>query len=192
MTDLTHRLATTGDLESLRALMQRSIAQLQHGFLSEAQVRVSHAVMGLDTQLMRDGTYFLVLHDEQLAGCGGWSFRRTLYGGDDSAVSREDAHLDPRCDAAKIRAMYTDPGFARRGVGRYLLALCEAEAYANGFRRAEMMATLAGEPLYRSCGYAAVEQIQSSPIDGVTVPLVRMAKVLDHAPAGDESAKFAR
>jgi len=178
MVDLAHRLAQMEDLPALRALMARAIEQLQHGFLSPEQVRASHRVMGLDTQLVKDQTYFLVETEGRIVGSGGWSWRATLYGGDDSIVAREPAPLDPETDAAKVRAMYTDPDFARRGIGRMVLGLCEDAARAAGFKRAEMMATLAGEPLYRSFGYAPKEKIESAPIDGVRVPLLRMEKSL--------------
>ncbi len=179
MPDFTHRLAQPHDLEALRAVMGRAIAQLQHGFLTPEQVAASHQVMGLDTQLIADQTYFLV-EDEAgaIAGCGGWSFRATLYGGDTSIVAREPERLDPASDAARIRAMYTDPDFTRRGIGRRVLGLCEDAARTAGFARAEMMATMAGVPLYEACGYRPVEPILSSPIDGVRVPLVRMEKPL--------------
>jgi GNAT superfamily N-acetyltransferase len=176
MTGLTHRLAGTEDLPALRALMARAIDRLQVEFLSPEQVRASHKVMGLDTQLILDGTYFVVELDGQIVGCGGWSRRATLYGGDDSIVTREPVALDPAIDAAKIRAMYTDPAFARRGIGSMVLGLCEAAAREAGFARVEMMATMAGEPLYRACGYRPVEPILSESIDGVQVPLLRMEK----------------
>lgn len=178
MNGFTHRLARIEDIEALRALMTRAIAQLQDGFLSPEQVCASHKVMGLDTQLVRDQTYFMVERDGRIAGCGGWSWRATLYGGDDSVVTREPAPLDPATDAARIRAMYTDPDFARQGVGRLVMDLCEGAARDHGFRRAEMMATLSGEPLYRACGYVPIEHILSAPIDGVRVPLIRMGKSL--------------
>jgi len=178
MTGFTHRLAQWDDLEALRALMERAISHLQTGFLSPDQVRASHKVMGLDTQLIRDQTYFMVEKDGVLAGCGGWSWRATLYGGDESVVAREPAPLDPATDAARIRAMYTDPAFARQGVGRIVMDLCEGAARAHGFRKVEMMATLSGEPLYRACGYSPIEHVQSAPIDGVRVPLIRMGKTL--------------
>ena len=178
MTGLTHRLASTDDLPALRALMTRAIEQLQRDFLTPAQVRASHKVMGLDTQLVLDGTYFVVELDGRIVGSGGWSWRATLYGGDDSIVTREPVRLDPATDAAKIRAMYTDPDFARRGIGSTVLRLCETAAREAGFRRAEMMATMAGEPLYRACGYLPVESVLSDPIDGVQVPLLRMEKAL--------------
>lgn len=175
---LTHRLATEEDLPRLNALMTRSIEELQDDFLTPEQVRASHKVMGLDTQLVADRTYFLVEEDGQLAGCGGWSFRATLYGGDDSVVAREPARLDPACDAAKVRAMYTDPRFARRGIGRLVLGLCEAAAREAGFKRVELMGTMSGVPLYTACGYVGVEEVESAPIEGVTVPLLRMEKAL--------------
>lgn len=178
MSDFSHRLATEDDLPALRGLMARAIAELQAGFLSPAQVVASALTMGLDTQLVRDRTYIIVEVDGALAGCGGWSFRSTLYGGDDSVVARAPEILDPATDAARIRAMYTDPGFVRRGIGRRVLAACEAAARDYGFARAEMMATLAGEPLYRACGYLPIEYVQSEPTPGVFVPLIRMGKVL--------------
>lgn len=178
MTDLTHRIATDADLPELRALMARAIDRLQDDFLTPDQVRASHKVMGLDTQLIRDGTYFVVELDGRIVGSGGWSWRATLYGGDDSVVTREPAALDPATDAAKVRAMYTDPDFARRGIGRLVLDLCENAARNAGFARAEMMATMAGVPLYRACGYVPVEEMHMASIDGVQVPLVRMAKDL--------------
>ena len=175
---LTHRLATMADLDALHALMARAIAQLQSEFLTPAQIAASQHVMGLDSQLVRDGTYFLIEADGVLAGCGGWSWRATLYGGDDSIVAREPEPLDPAKDAARVRAMYTNPDFARRGMGRMILDLCEGAARNAGFARVEMMATLSGEPLYRACGYLPIEHVESRPINGVTVPLIRMGKSL--------------
>ena len=178
MTGLSHRLATTDDLPALHALMTRSIEHLQGDFLTPEQVAASHKVMGLDTQLVLDGTYFVVEIDGQIVGSGGWSWRATLYGGDASIVTREPDALDPATDAAKIRAMYTDPAFTRRGIGSTVLRLCEDAARNAGFGRAEMMATMAGEPLYRAFGYAPVESVLSAPIDGVRVPLLRVEKAL--------------
>jgi GNAT superfamily N-acetyltransferase len=175
---LTHRLATEADLLALKALMALAIDTLQNGFLDEAQIAASHAVMGLDTQLVADRTYFLVEEDGRLAGCGGWSRRATLYGGDHSTALRNEALLDPARDAARVRAMYTHPDFARRGVGRLILSLCEAAAAAAGFSRVQLMATLSGEPLYRACGYAEIERAPAAPIDGVIVPLILMGKAI--------------
>jgi GNAT superfamily N-acetyltransferase len=174
----SQRVATIEDLDALREVMRRSIENLQTGFLTPEQVRVSHTVMGLDTQLIKDGTYFVVERDGRIAGCGGWSWRSTLYGGDESMVSREPEALDPASDAARIRAMYTDPDFARQGVGRLVMRLCEDAAMSGGFRRATMMATMAGVPLYEACGYVQVEPVLSAAVDGIRVPLVRMEKDL--------------
>jgi GNAT superfamily N-acetyltransferase len=175
---LTHRIATPDDVPAIRALMDRAIGELQRGFLSEAEIAASRAVMGLDTQLIVDGSYFLIEEGGRLAGCGGWSRRATLYGGDHSAALRDARLLDPAHDAARVRAMFTDPAFVRRGVGRLILSLCEDAARAAGFTRAEMMATLAGQPLYAACGYVAIERVSAAPVDGVAVPLVRMGKNL--------------
>ena len=175
---LTHRLAIQADLPALKALMHRSIAELQRGFLTATEIAASFAVMGLDTQLLADGTYFLVEADGVLAGCGGWSRRATLFGGDHTASVRDPALLDPATGAARVRAMYTDPDFVRRGIGRLILSLCETAAAAEGFTRVELAATLAGVPLYRACGYAEIERFAGGPVDGVAVPLVRMGKTL--------------
>jgi GNAT superfamily N-acetyltransferase len=174
----TYRIAAMDDLDALHRVMARSIAQLQADFLSPAQVAASHHVMGLDSQLVRDGTYFVIERAETIAGCGGWSFRATLFGGDDSIVTREPERLDPAQDAAKVRAMYTDPDFVRQGVGSLLLSLCEGAARDAGFSRAELMATAAGVPLYRQQGYVPVAALQHVAVDGVDVPLLRMEKQL--------------
>lgn len=174
---LDHRLAVPDDVPAIAALMDRAIAELQRGFLDAAQIAASRAHMGLDTQLIRDGSYFLVEADGRLAGCGGWSARATLFGGDASA-GRDAALLDPSRDPARIRAMYTDPAFVRRGVGRLIIALCEAAARDAGFLRAEMAATLAGVPLYEACGYVAIEAFEAVAPGGIPVPLVRMGKAL--------------
>ncbi len=175
--EFRHRLAVLQDLTALRAVMRRSIEHLQDEFLTPQQVRASHQVMGLDSQLIRDGTYFVLESGGRIAGCGGWSWRSTLYGGDDSVVSREPSALDPATDPARIRAMYTDPDFARRGVGRRVLELCEQAARRAGFGRAAMMATMSGVPLYVACGFVEVEPVTAT-VDGVQVPLVRMEKPL--------------
>lgn len=174
----THRIATEADLPMLRALMTRAIEHLQSDFLSPEQITASHKVMGLDSQLVADRTYFVIEENGVAAGCGGWSFRATLYGGDESVVAREPARLDPAHDAAKVRAMYTDPAFARRGVGRLLLALCEDTARNAGFKRVELMATAAGMPLYTAAGYVPAAEPQAPKIGDVSVPLLRMSKQL--------------
>jgi len=177
MPGFTHRLAIEPDLVTLRRLMARAIEQLQAEYLDRAQIAASHRVMGLDTQLIADRTYFIVEHDGRMAGCGGWSRRATLYGGDHSAPLRDKRLLDPTREPARVRAMYTDPDFARRGVGRMILELCEAAAQRAGFARVELMATLSGEPLYRASGYSPIAP-EEARLDGVVVPLVRMEKRL--------------
>ncbi|HET7817522.1 MAG TPA: GNAT family N-acetyltransferase [Sphingomicrobium sp.] len=174
---LSCRLATDADLPAMREVMRLAIDELQAGFLSREEIAASHAVMGLDTQLVKDRTYFVVEAGDRMAGCGGWSRRATLYGGDHSVELREPRMLDPATEAARVRAMYTHPAFTRRGVGRTILEASEKAASAEGFRRVELMATLAGEPLYRACGYREIERT-FAPVDGVQVPLVRMGKSL--------------
>ena len=132
--------------------------------------------MGLDNQLIDDGTYYVVESEGRLAGCGGWSRRATLYGGDHSA-GRNSALLDPAREPARIRAMYTHPDFARRGVGRLILERCESAAAAEHFTRLELMSTLAGEPLYSAAGYEPIEEVEDAS-GGTSVPLIRMAKTV--------------
>ena len=174
---LTHRLARREDVPALRALMDAAISELQKPFLDDRQIAASRAIMGVDTQLIEDRTYFVVERGGELAGCGGWSRRATLYGSDDTP-GRDAALLDPAVDAARVRAMYTDPRHARRGVGRRILSLCEDAARAEGFSRVELMATLAGIPLYRACGYRPAAEPITDDRGGAPVPLVRMMKPL--------------
>ena len=174
---LTHRLATAADIPVLTALMDRAIAELLPAFLSPEQVAASQEVMGLDSQLIADGTYFVVEAEGAVAGCGGWSRRATLFGGDHTG-GRDAALVDPATEPARVRAMYTHPDFTRRGVGRRILELCEEAARAEGFRTCQMAATLAGEPLYAACGYHRIEPFEAETSNGVRVPLVRMGKSL--------------
>jgi len=176
MNRFTHRLATHADLESLSVLMEAAIARLQKPFLDDRLIASSRTIMGLDTQLIDDGTYFVVEADGEAVGCGGWSRRATLYGGDQSP-GRSAAVLDPARDAARVRAMYTHPGHTRKGVGRLILRLCEDAARSTGFARVELMATMAGVPLYRACGYEPIERVVDDR-GGAPVPLLRMGKVL--------------
>lgn len=174
----THRLATEDDIPAIRALMDLAIAEHLKAFLDPAQVELSKSIMGLDTQLIADRTYFLMEEEGRLAGCGGWSRRATLYGGDHSTSQRNAALLDMAKDAARIRAMYTHPDFARRGVGRLILVICENAARDAGFRSVELMATMSGEPLYRACGYRDIQRIIAASKHGIDVPGLRMGKAL--------------
>ncbi len=174
---LSLRPATPADIPALSAVMDAAIGELQRGFLTPEQITASRLVMGLDRQLIEDGTYFVVVDGAgEVAGCGGWSRRRTLHGHDHSP-GRDDAPLDPAHDGARVRAMYTAPAFARRGVGRMILAACERAAAGEGFRRMELSGTMAGQPLYEARGYVVTERSQET-AGGVTFPLVRMGKSL--------------
>lgn len=176
----THRVALPTDEAEISTLMELAIGELQKGFLSPEQIALSRSIMGLDRTLIADGTYFLI-HDREtgtLAASGGWSRRATLYGGDHTAAQRNDALLRPGTDAARIRAVYTHPGFTRRGLGRMILALCEEAARAEGFTRLEMGATLAGVPLYEACGYTLIEHTVGAASGDVAVPVLRMGKAI--------------
>lgn len=175
--ELTMRWASEKDLDALRAVMEPAIECLQQDFLTPQQIVASRAVMGLDTQLVSDGTYLVVEEDGVAVGCGGWSRRATLYGGDHSTALRNGRMLDPAREPARIRAMYTHPDHARRGIGRLILETCERAAAAEGFTALELMSTLSGEPLYAACGYVALEP-KVDQVNGVAVPLVRMRKDL--------------
>jgi GNAT superfamily N-acetyltransferase len=171
------RVATLEDLPELRQLMEQSIRALVGAYLDEAHVEASFEIMGVDTRLIEDGTYFVVEGDGRIIGCGGWSRRATLFGGDHSA-GRDARLLDPASEPARVRAMYTHPDFARQGIGRLVLSLCEAAARAEGFGSLELVATVAGEPLYLACGFSVIERIDVPTSKGVTVPCARMTKPL--------------
>ncbi len=185
------RLAQEDDIPALRVLIEASIRGLQAGDYKPAQIEGAiGTVLGLDTQLVRDQTYYVVetvakrgsdgldsVQSERptLAACGGWSRRRTLFGSDGASV-REPELLDPATDAAKVRAIFVRPEFARRGLGSLILAHVEAEAAAAGFRRFEMGSTLTGVPLYRLKGYVEVERIAVPLWNGEALPVVKMVK----------------
>jgi GNAT superfamily N-acetyltransferase len=192
------RLAESADVPALRALIEASVRGLQAEDYSAAQLEAAlRTVYGVDTQLIADGTYFAAeavmssrndsendsVGDSEnesaaapvLVGCGGWSQRKTLYGGDQFA-GREDSLLDPARDAAKIRAFFVHPAWARRGIGGMILEACETAARAAGFRRLEMGATLTGVPFYRAKGYEELERVEAPLGDGLTLPIVRMGK----------------
>ena len=171
------RIATRDDIARIRPLMDRSIRELLRPYLPEEAVQASFEIMGLDTQLIDDGSYFVIDDGSTLVGCGGWSIRTTLFGGDHTS-GRSAAVLNPATDAARVRAMYTSPDHTRRGIGRAILFACESAAKAAGFMRTELMATMAGEPLYRDCGYEVIEPASSMTSTGVRVPLLRMGKAL--------------
>jgi GNAT superfamily N-acetyltransferase len=173
----SHRLAVSGDMPALTCLMNAAIGGLLPQFLPPDQVAASYAVMGLDTQLIADRTYFVIEIDGAIAGCGGWSRRATLFGGNHTA-GRDARLLDPKTEPARVRAMYTSPAFTRRGVGRRILELCEEAARGEGFRAVELGATMGGKPLYESYGFLPVELMQVPTPGGVAVPILRMRKEL--------------
>jgi len=176
------RPATHADVPALRALIDRSARALGAGDYTAAQIDGAlRGAFGVDSQLIADGTYFAIERDGAIVGGGGWSRRQTLFGGD-SQSGRSPAELDPRTDAAKIRAFFVDPAHARHGLGAALLARCEAEASAHGFTRFELMATLTGAKLYSRRGYVPGAPIQHELGPGLTIEFVPMTKTVAAAP----------
>lgn len=182
--DIQIRRAAVADIPALTELIALSVRGLQARDYSPTQIELAlKAIYGVDTQLIADGTYFVVEvmpvsgSAPVLAGCGGWSKRKTLYGGD-AWTRREDDLLGPLCGAAKIRAFFVHPDWARRGIGTMILDACEAAAKAAGFTSCEMGATLTGVPFYRSKGYAELERLEAPLPGGESLPIVRMAKRL--------------
>jgi GNAT superfamily N-acetyltransferase len=177
--ELHLRKAAPADIPALTALIELSVRVLQAGDYSSEQIAGAlGTLLGVDTRLIADGTY-LVLETSsgQVAGCGGWSKRKTLFGSD-HAPGREEDWLDPHVDAAKIRAFFIHPDWARRGLGSRILAACESEALAAGFRRFELGATLTGERLFRARGYAVAERIEAPLPNGASLPIIRMIKAV--------------
>jgi GNAT superfamily N-acetyltransferase len=185
------RPAVTDDIPALRAVIDASVRGLQAADYTPSQIESALAsVYGVDTQLIADGTYFAAeavarsveASSEQaggnkpvIAGCGGWSKRNTLFGGDHYA-GREDSLLDPQKDAAKIRAFFIHPDWARRGIGGLILEACETAARDAGFKRLEMGATLTGVPFYRAKGYVELERIEVPLENGASMGIVRMGR----------------
>jgi GNAT superfamily N-acetyltransferase len=170
------RPARGDDIPALERLIPLSVHGLQSPFYSAAQMEAALGpVFGVDRRLIEDGTYFVAEHSGQIVGCGGWSRRRAVFGGDRDHVG-EDDQLDPVSDPARIRAFFVHPDRARRGIGRSILSACESALHAAGFRDAVLVATLAGEPLYASSGYAVTERYEVPLSEGLTLAVVRMAK----------------
>jgi GNAT superfamily N-acetyltransferase len=166
------------DIPYLEIMISDSISVLQEDFLSPAQIQASYEFMGIDNQLIDDGTYYTVIADStSIAGCGGWSRRDTLFGGNHSP-NRNSRLLEPATEPARIRAMYTNLNFTRRGVGKMIINHCEQKAHEEGFHFFTMAATLSGEPLYRKCGYKPIEHFNATASNDVKVPLIRMEKYL--------------
>ena len=175
--DYLIRKASLADRAAIERLIEESARGLSRGDYSEPQIEAAlAAVFGVDTSLILDGTYFVAESGRELIGCGGWGRRRTLFGGD-QMPGRDAGELDPESEPAKIRAFFVHPAHARKGVGRAILAACEAEARAFGFRSAELMATLPGVRLYAACGYEAGERVGYEAGD-VLIEFVPMRKAL--------------
>lgn len=172
------RHATLDDKAELVELIARSARELSADDYTPEQVEGAlRGAFGVDTQLIQDRTYFVAEADGKLVACGGWSKRRTLFGGD-AGTGRDAAELDPATDAAKIRAFFVDPAYARRGLGSAILERCETEAAACGFRRFEMMATLPGARLYARYGYSGTQHIEYEVQPGVMIEFIPMKKAL--------------
>lgn len=171
------RRATAADAAAIELLIGLSVRGLQSADYSPAQIDGAlGTVFGVDSHLIADGTYFVVeAAMGTIAGCGGWSKRKTLFGGDRGS-GREDELLDPLRDAAKIRAFFVHPDWARRGIGSQLLTACEGAAMEAGFRSFELGATITGERLYRARGYEAVEHVDVPLVNGAKLPIIRMSK----------------
>jgi GNAT superfamily N-acetyltransferase len=180
---VTIRLAVAADVPALNELITHSARALSRGFYTpkETESAIEH-VFGVDTSLVADGTYYVVEVGGALAACGGWSTRRTLYGGDQRPIGEPADRLDPARDAARIRAFFVAPEFARRGCGRLLLAHCTSAAAAAGFTSLELMSTLPGVPFYSALGFDEVEPVQDILPDGVALSFVRMTKRIDTPP----------
>ena len=180
----TIRLATLEDIRALEALIPESVRALQADSYTTDQIEGAlGTVFGVDTQLIKDGTYFVVEVDAKIVGCGGWSRRRTLFGSD-SVAGKDDQWLDPASEPARIRAFFVHPAWARRGIGSAIMRQCEEAAANMGFCRLELAATLVGVPLYRAHGFESVEQIDVPLRNGQTLPVVRMAKRIACKDAG--------
>lgn len=178
MFTITTRLATFNDIPELQELIALSVRGLSTNYYNQQQIESAiKYIFGVDTQLVTDGTYYVAEIDGITVGCGGWSKRNTLYGGDQHKEV-EDPLLDPEHDAARIRAFFVHPDYARRGIGSYIMKVCETAAQNNGFKSLQLGATLPGVPLYEAMGYKAMENIDQPMPDGVVLPLVKMFKVL--------------
>lgn len=172
------RLSTTRDIPALERLIPTSVRVLSRDYYSDQQIEsaIRH-VFGVDSQLIADATYYVAVDDEEIVGCGGWSWRRTLYGGDQRPMGA-GAVLDPAVDAARIRAFFVASDRARRGIGGQILQACEAAAAAKGFSRLELMSTLPGVPFYRRLGFHEVERVVDTLPDGTAIEFVRMTRGL--------------
>jgi len=173
---MNFRLATFYDIPELQSLIELSVRGLSVGYYTEQQIDSSiKYVFGVDSQLITDGTYYLLELDDRIVACGGWSKRNTLYGGN-QYKEKEDPLLNPALDPARIRAFFVHPDYARRGIGRQLINHCEQAAKAAGFTWFELGATLPGVPLYEAMGYTPTERADAPMPDGEVLGIMRMRK----------------
>ena len=172
----TTRLATFADIPALNEMIALSVRGLSTAYYTPNQIESAiKYVFGVDTQLVTDGTYYIAELNGKIVGCGGWSKRNTLYGGDQHKEI-EDPLLDPKTDAARIRAFFVHPDHARQGIGTLIINVCEAAAKENGFTSFELGATLPGVPLYTVMGYVVIERIDAPLPDGEVLGIVKMRK----------------
>lgn len=172
------RLAVAAEIPALTDLIVSSARALSRGYYTEAETEAAiRYVFGVDSTLIADGSYFSAECDGQLAGCGGWSRRRSMYGGDQRRIGTQEL-LDPASEPARIRAFFVAPAFARRGVGRSLFAACVRAAASHGFQSLELMATLPGVPFYEALGFSSVEPVTDTLPDGTPIRFVRMRRAL--------------
>jgi GNAT superfamily N-acetyltransferase len=172
-------LAALADIDQLTELIGHSVRGLSLNDYTPLQIESAiRYIFGIDSQLIKDETYYVFEIGGTIAGCGGWSKRNTLYGGDQFKATQEQL-LDPAVDAAKIRAFFVHPDFARRGIGKELMNVCETAAIKAGFHKFEMGATLPGAPFYQVLGYTAVKKILVGMPNGETLPIIRMQKLLN-------------
>ena len=170
------RRAAFQDIPDLEKLLALSVRGLSREHYTQGQIESAlKYIFGIDTQLISDGTYYILEIDKFIAGCGGWSMRKTLYGGD-QYKELQDTLLDPITEAARIRAFFVHPDYARRGIGRQIMAYCEKQAKAHGFSSLELGATLPGVPLYKAMGFRSVDNIVETLSDGEKLELVKMIK----------------
>ena len=178
------RQATADDIPALEELIPQSVRLLSTNHYTAEQIESGLTyIFGVDTQIIEDGTYYVAETEGEIVGCGGWSKRRTLYGGD-QAKAEVDSLLDPAVDAARIRAFFVHPDRRRQGIGSRIMRICEEAAREAGFTTLELAATLPGEPLYKAYGYEVTERFETVLPDGITLPLARMTKRIAEQTSG--------
>ncbi|MBI5580635.1 MAG: GNAT family N-acetyltransferase [Deltaproteobacteria bacterium] len=174
--EISIRLAVMDDVPALKELIPRSVRELSRGYYTPQQIESAiKYIFGVDTQVISDRTYYVAEAEGQVVGCGGWSKRKTMFGGDQMKAA-QDPMLDPKKDAGRIRAFFIHPVWARKGIGRRIIQACEEAAIADGFTRMELVATLPGEPLYAAMGYEVTQRMDIPMRDGTTLAAAYMKK----------------